>query len=270
MLGKQVSITSGCKNQWGLKLWKIETAGIPGSSSWRSCAQTYSDSLPLSFSVGGSILKGAKDTQGRTELSITRVRAGGSFLPDVLAEIIVPFLSPSPQSQQAGAISETPSTWLPLFATPWWFPEALPHPTFRHNRTVSSGCSIPLLVLAYASDFPKFSQVSSIWLQQAPYLSLRGPRLALAAAGFGSQLGLSWALPSPAQVAAICRLLSGLCCVTLDRTQAVEIKAQLQQGVCTDHTVGTPWEPTWATGKLCHWTLQDTYYIRPPYQAWEM
>ena len=32
------------------------------------------------------------------------------------------------------------------------------------------------LVLALASDFPKFSQTGSIWIQQAPYLSLSCPR----------------------------------------------------------------------------------------------
>ena len=31
--GREVAITSGCKNQQGLRLWKTETAGTPGSSS---------------------------------------------------------------------------------------------------------------------------------------------------------------------------------------------------------------------------------------------
>ena len=47
------------------------------------------------------------------------------------------------------------------------------------------------------------------------------PGLALAAACLGSQLGLTCAPPSSAQEAAICRSLCSLCCMTLDRTQAV-------------------------------------------------
>ena len=43
-----------------------------------------------------------------------------------------PFSKPSPtepQSQQAGAVSETPPTWLTLFDPPWRSPETPPHPT---------------------------------------------------------------------------------------------------------------------------------------------
>ena len=47
------------------------------------------------------------------------------------------------------------------------------------------------------------------------------PDTALAAAGLTSQLGLTWILPSPAQVAAICRSLCSLCQVAPDKTQAV-------------------------------------------------
>ena len=45
------------------------------------------------------------------------------------------------------------------------------------------------------------------------------PGLALAAASLGSQLGLSWAPPSPAQVAAIFRLLCSTFGVALDGAQ---------------------------------------------------
>ena len=61
-------------------------------------------------------------------------RGGGGFSPiEVLAEAIVPFLSPpptEPQSLQVETISVTPSTWLTLFALPWCLFEALPHPTY--------------------------------------------------------------------------------------------------------------------------------------------
>ena len=35
----------------------------------------------------------------------------------------------SPQSQQLGSISVSPSTWLALFVPPWWFPENPRHPS---------------------------------------------------------------------------------------------------------------------------------------------
>ena len=50
------------------------------------------------------------------------------------AEATVPFLNPpprEPQSQQAGAISETPSTWLIPFGPPWISTDTLPHPNYR-------------------------------------------------------------------------------------------------------------------------------------------
>ena len=46
------------------------------------------------------------------------------------------------------------------------------------------------------------------------------PGPALATDGLGSQPGHTWAPPSPAQVAAICRSLYSLCQVAPDRTQA--------------------------------------------------
>ena len=57
------------------------------------------------------------------------------------AEAIVPFLNHSvtqPQSWQAGATSEAPSTLLTLFAPPWRSPEALPHPTYGSTQAMNS------------------------------------------------------------------------------------------------------------------------------------
>ena len=47
------------------------------------------------------------------------------------------------------------------------------------------------------------------------------PGLALVATSLGLQLGLSWALPSPTQIEAICILLCSLCQVALSSEQAV-------------------------------------------------
>ena len=51
--------------------------------------------------------------------------------------------------------------------------------------------------------------------------SQAAPSLALIAAGLGSQLGLSWAPPGPAQVAALWRQLCSWCQVALGRAQVV-------------------------------------------------
>ena len=67
------------------------------------------------------------------------------FQTERQAEAIVPFLSPSPtepQSQQVGAITETPSTWLTLFAPPWRSPETPSHPTYGATQTVNHDLSI--------------------------------------------------------------------------------------------------------------------------------
>ena len=74
-------------------------------------------------------------------------------------------------------------------------------------------------ILAHTSDFPKISQTSSIWPQHAPYLSPSGP----SPGTNGSQLWfatcLSWAPPSSAQVAAICKLLCSSFWVAPGKTQ---------------------------------------------------
>ena len=78
-----------------------------------------------------------------------KVGAGVQLCPSCLgqrqAEAIVPFLNPPPtktQSQKEGAISETPSTWLTLFALPWRSQEALSHPNYRSTQAVNSGFSL--------------------------------------------------------------------------------------------------------------------------------
>ena len=76
------------------------------------------------------------------------------------------------------------------------------------------------LVLAHASDFPKIFQISSIW-PMCLYFTTSGPSPSTGRASFGSQLGLAWAPPSPAQLAAICRSLCISGRVTLRRTKVV-------------------------------------------------
>ena len=100
-----------------------ETAGLPGGfSSLRACAETYSDSLPLSSSTGAAALKAP--VVYREELNVWHQGENwGTVFPEteLLAEAIAPLLSPpltEPQSV-VGIISETPSTWLTLFALPW-------------------------------------------------------------------------------------------------------------------------------------------------------
>ena len=100
---------------------------------------------------------------------------------------------PPRMSQQAGAISETPSTGLTLFALPWRFPETLSHPTYGPTQ-------VPFpyewLVWAHASQLSKSYQPSNSWPQWAP-------GLALVPASLDSQIGFTWESLSPVQVAAI-------------------------------------------------------------------
>ena len=113
------------------------------------------------------------------------------------AEAIVPFLNPphrETQSCQAGAISETPSTWLTLFDPPWRSPETLPHPNY--NPTPPAALPYEWLVLAHIVQLSKSSQTSNSWPQGAP-------GTALLAGSLASGLGFTWESLSPAQVAAI-------------------------------------------------------------------
>ena len=82
-----------------------------------------------------------------------------------------------------------------------------------------------------------------------------GPELTTA--GLGSQLGLVWSPPSPAQVAAICRSFCSLCCVTPDGTQVVTDLgcANSNQGSTTTGRCSQPaWRahleyPAWVIGE---------------------
>ena len=138
-------------------------------------AQNYSDSLwdP----VPGNRLKSMRH-MGRNWIVQHQDENGGQLSPRQKCWQQPLFLCSAlpPQSQQAGARSDTPSNWLTLFAPsgdslrpcftqlsgpPMLFPVA-----FLHEW----------LVLANASDFPKFSQTSRIWLCWTLYLSLSCPR----------------------------------------------------------------------------------------------
>ena len=82
-----------------------------------------------------------------------------------MAEDIIPFLSPpstKPQNQQEGAISETPSTWLTLFAPSWRSSETLAH----SNLTVTF--PYECLVLAHASQLPKSDETITASLIKPP------------------------------------------------------------------------------------------------------
>ena len=107
------------------------------------------------------------------------------------------------------------------------------------------------LVLAHASDFPKFSQTSSVWLQGAPYISLSCPR---PSSSSNQPWFTDWphlAPPSPAWVAATWSSLCRLSSMTPDRTQAVadlgcanSNQGSTTQRVYTAYRVGTPWVPS--------------------------
>ena len=76
------------------------------------------------------------------------------------------------------------------------------------------------------------------------------PGMALAATGLSSQHAFSWVPPSPAQVAAICRLLYSLCCVPLVRTLLVadHRHANSNQGsTTTGGCIQPPWGCTLST-----------------------
>ena len=79
---------------------------------------------------------------------------------EVLAEATLSFLSPhttEPESQQAGTISETPSTWLTQFVPSWWLLEALPHWTFKPTQAVSIGFSTWMVCLGSCFSKPDTS-----------------------------------------------------------------------------------------------------------------
>ena len=109
----------------GIELVK-ETAGAPKQFLLKN-PHMGSDSVPLSFSTGVAAWKAP--VVYREELK---------YLASRWAEAIVPFLKLHPQSQQAGAISENPSTWLTVFDQPWRFPETRTHPPYGPTQAVFS------------------------------------------------------------------------------------------------------------------------------------
>lgn len=76
-------------------------------------AWTYLDSHPLSSSAGAVAGKAPGPLGGETELSGFRMRVGGAAFSQskVLAEAIVPLLSPPCTELAGGTVSESPSTW---------------------------------------------------------------------------------------------------------------------------------------------------------------
>ena len=94
--GKEVSITSGCKNQWGL--WLIEMEGLwdPRQFLLKGLHTDLLRLPPSKLQHWGSNLKATRDRKGRTEVSSIRVRVEGvAFsLITVLAKAIVALMSP--------------------------------------------------------------------------------------------------------------------------------------------------------------------------------
>ena len=144
VLGRWVPTTSGCKNQWGLSLGKklLEPQAVPLKEPTHRL--TYSDSLALSSSTGVAAWRAPV-----AHWEKVKCLAWG------WAQAIVLFLSPLPTEPwgwQAGAIFDTPLTWLILFDPPWRSPETLPHPTYRPTQ---AAFPYQRLVLAHASQLPK-------------------------------------------------------------------------------------------------------------------
>ena len=142
----------------------------------------------------------------------------------MLAGGIIPFLVPPQQSHRTG--SQVP--YLRLFKPDSQY---LPHPGdyLRPCTTQLSGppklflATFPYkwLALVHDSDIPKFSQASSIWLQQVLYHSLSCPSP-------GTSSSQAWftacpflGTPKPSTNSSHLQITCSLCCVTPDRTQAV-------------------------------------------------
>ena len=95
-----------------------------------------------------------------------------------LAEAIFPFLSsPSKGPKLARRVNIWDSVNLTYtVCPPIRFPEVLPHPTIEPTKLFPVTFPYEWLFLVHASDFLKFSQTSSICLDQALYLLLSSPR----------------------------------------------------------------------------------------------
>ena len=113
-------------------------------------------------------------------------------------------------------ISESLSTQLRLFALSWQFPESLRYQILGPSKLFSMAFIIQMAILAHVSDFSEISQTRILCPQCALCLSLSGPR-----PGSSSSLDSFGVPPSPAQVAATCRLFCSLSWVALDRTKAM-------------------------------------------------
>ena len=76
---------------------------------------------PSELQYWGSSLKGTRNTWGETELYGIRAKARGqlSARRKWWQRPLFLFWALLPKSQQVGTVSETPSTWLSLFASPW-------------------------------------------------------------------------------------------------------------------------------------------------------
>ena len=129
---KKVPIISGYKNQWGLSQWKklLESQAVHLNKVASRLTQTHSLWAP----AWGKQLKRHQWHTGRNWRVWHQGTSSGTAFSqkERQTEAVVPSFSPHPtesQSQQADAISETPSTWLTLFAQTWRFPETPSHPT---------------------------------------------------------------------------------------------------------------------------------------------
>ena len=99
--GRQVPITSGCKNQWELKLRETKFVWSPRQFLLKDLYTYLLELTPSELQHGGSNSKGTKDIKARNELSGIREKmgVGAAFCQTkVLAETIVSFLIPPPEA----------------------------------------------------------------------------------------------------------------------------------------------------------------------------
>ena len=98
VLGRKVSITSGCRNQQGLKVREMEGFWSPRPFLLKGLHTDLLGLTPSEFQCWGSSLKGTRGIWRETELSGIKARAGGAafFQTEVQPEAIVPLMSPPP------------------------------------------------------------------------------------------------------------------------------------------------------------------------------
>ena len=99
------------------------TSGAPSSSSKKIHTWTHILRLtPCGLQQLGGGLRGTNGVQGEAEMSGIKASRGQC-----------PFSGPSPpQSQQTGAVSKIPSTWITLFDLPWRSPDSAPPKLLFH------------------------------------------------------------------------------------------------------------------------------------------